>query len=415
MILFFRQLRNNKTIVKNAGYLTIIELVRLVTPFIALPYILRTIGTTNYGIIAFVQSIMQYFILVINYGLDISSVKNISVNRNNYEELNKIVSAVYIIKGSLFCLSALILFIGIAIIPFWHKNALVFLFAYIACISEVFFPTWFFQGVEKMQYITIVRTISIVFYAVTVFIFIRSSTDYIYVPLLQSIGSVIAAFIAIILLFKKEDISLKKPDYTYIWKMFKDSFPFFMSRISTVFNNTIAKMASGIFFSMDAVAAFDIAQKIANAALIPTSMMNQAVYPHIAKTKNKLFVRKYFKIDFLLSFLVAASLFILAPLVIKIFAGDQLNEAITILKILCLWVFFGGITTYIGAPVLVSFGYSKPFNISVIVSTIVLCILYVLLYLFDCFTVYNFALTLAISELAILFYRIYHCRIYKIL
>ena len=401
--------RNNKLIIQNAGYLSIIEVVRMVMPFVALPYVIATIGGEKYGLAVFAQTIVTYFTIFINWGLDISAVRDISVNRNNPNELNKIVSTVLGIKLILFLFFFFFLLLCLVCIPFMRDNYCLFLFAFITCISEVLFPVWFYQGIEKMKYLTIIRTTSIVFYTLTVFVFIHTPNDYEKVVLLQSLGNVLAGCLSVYLLFVINKIRLIVPNFKYMLATFKQSFPFFMSRLSVVFNNTMAKTISGIFFTMESVAAFDLAQKIATAALIPTQMMNQAVYPHIAKTRSVSFVRKYFNIDVLLSFSVASLVAVLSPFLISILSKGQLPEAISLLYILCIWVFLGGVTTYIGSPVLVSFGYPKPFNISVILSTVTLLLSYALCYVFDIFSIYNFAWILVISEFIILLYRMYYC------
>ena len=407
--------KNNKTIVQNAGYLSIIEVIRLAMPFVALPYIISTIGARNYGLAVFAQTIISYFTIFINWGLDISAVKDVSVNRNKPQKLNKIVSTVLGIKFVLFLLSFAVLLICIMTIPFICEHKWLFIFAFLSCLSEVLFPVWFYQGIEKMKYLTLIRTTAIAFYTTSIFLFIHSPSDYEKVVLLQSLGNVIAGCLSLYLLFVVNKVRLVLPKYQFMKTTFVESVPFFMSRISVLFNNTMAKTISGIFLTMEAVAAFDLAQKIATAALIPTQMMNQAVYPHIAKTNSISFVRKYLKIDIMLSFCVALGVAISSSLIVSIFAKGQLNDSISILQILCLWVFLGGITTYIGSPILVSFGYPKPFNISVILSTIILFALYLICALLDCFTVYNFAWALVASEFVILVYRGYYCVKLKIL
>ena len=37
-------------------------------PFIALPYVLKTIGASNYGLAVFAQTIISYFSIFINFG-----------------------------------------------------------------------------------------------------------------------------------------------------------------------------------------------------------------------------------------------------------------------------------------------------------------------------------------------------------
>lgn len=75
-------LGNYKTVASNTFYLTIINVVRLLTPFVALPYVIRTIGSERFGEIVFAQSVAAFTFIIINFGLDISAVKDVSQNRD---------------------------------------------------------------------------------------------------------------------------------------------------------------------------------------------------------------------------------------------------------------------------------------------------------------------------------------------
>ena len=412
--MILQKIKNHKTIVKNTGYLSIIEVIRMAMPFIALPYVLKTIGASNYGLAVFAQTIISYFSIFINFGLDVSAVKDVSINRNDPKTLNAIVSSVLLIKFVLFCLAFAVLLLGIAVIPFMHEYKTLFLAAFLTCLSEVLFPIWFYQGIEKMEFLTFIRTSSILFYTITVFIFVRQTDDYTNVVLLQSLGNLLAGGISAFCILKVAKIRLVFPQWDMLVTTFRESMLFFVSRLSVVLNNNMAKTISGMVFSMHFVAAFDLAQRIATVALVPAQMLNQAVYPHLAKTKNKIFANKFLYLNVLLSFCVSTVVYILAPYAIRYFSGTQLPEAVTLTRILCLWIFCGGITTYIGSPVLVSFGHPKQFNVSVLLSTAALFVCYGVLYLCNLMTIYNFALALFISECNILIYRLYYCYHYKI-
>ncbi|WP_274972454.1 oligosaccharide flippase family protein [Bacteroides fluxus] len=411
----FQKVRNNKVIFQNTGYLSIIEIIRLAMPFIALPYVIRIIGIDKYGIAVFAQTIVSYFSIFINWGLDITAVRDVSVSRKNRDKLNIIVSTVLILKSVLFVLASLFFLLCICFNDFLLQHKFIFIFAFINCISDIIFPTWFYQGIEKMKYLTLIRTTSIFFYVITIFIFIKSVSDYEKVVLLQSLGNIFAGLISLYLLLVVERIKLVLPTFKLLKKAFISSSPFFISRLSVLLNATMAKTVSGICFSMQIVSAFDIAQKIATVALIPMQMLNQAVYPHIAKTLNIIFVRKFFILNTLLSVGVAFLMFLLSPLAIHYFVGETLQETVILSKILSLWVLLGGITTYLGTPVLVAFGYPKPFNYSVLCSTGVLLLLYLLFYKCHILTIYNFAFASVFSEVVIFFYRMYYCFGYKIL
>lgn len=409
-----KRLAGNK-IVQNTGYLSVIEVLRLLMPFVALPYIIKTVGVTNYGSIIFAQTIISYFQIFINWGLDVSAVKDVSVSRNNPVELNRIVSSVLLIKSLHLFLSASLLVAASLFVPYVRENAGLLFCCFLLCLTDVLFPTWFYQGIEKMKYLALIRFFSILFYTVSIFIFIRQADDYIYVPLLQSIGSILGGVISMYLLLNVEKISFCHVGKASIVRTFKESTPFFVSRVSVVLNNSIAKIISGVFLTMDMVAAFDLAQKITAVALVPIQMVNQAVYPHIARTLDKLFARKMLAINVVMSFVIAASVFMLAPYAVYFFSKGELEISVHLTRILCVWVFLGGITVYIGSPVLVSFGYPKPFNNSVILGTLALLTSYLFLYVFGGLDdVRNFACILCISEFVMFSYRIFYCMKYKL-
>ena len=181
-----RRIDKYKVIIQNAGYLSLIEVIRMAMPFIAMPYLIITVGADNYGLAVFSQTIISYFMLVINWGLDELAVKDVSRNRKDADQLNVIVSTVLGIKLVLLLLCLIVLFLATVYIPFFSNYQLLYLFAFITCFSEVLYPVWFFIGIEKMKYITIIKSFSILFYVITVFIFVKQQDDFEYIVLLQS-------------------------------------------------------------------------------------------------------------------------------------------------------------------------------------------------------------------------------------
>lgn len=369
----------------------------------------------KYGMVALAQTIIQYFSVVINFGLDISAVKDVSVHRSDKLALNRIVSTVLFIKLLLFLLCSFALLIGMLTVPFIEQNKPLIFFAFLTCLSELLFPVWYYQGIEKMKYITLVRSSSILFYTISIFIFIHSEGDYPQVALLQSMGNVLAGIISFYCLLKLEGIRLAVPGYAMIRQMFFESVPFWFSRISAIFNTNLAKTVSGIFFTMESVAAFELAQKVSNAVRIPTSMLNQAVYPHITRTQDKRFVVHFLWFNILLAFGLSTIIFVTSPLLVSLLTGTKVPETISLMRIFCLYTFCTSITICLGTTTLVAFGYPRPFNNSVIYSTFVLVFIYSLLYWMNLFTIYNFALALVLTDIFVLFYRLYYCRLYRIL
>lgn len=407
-------IRNNSRIVQNTGYLTIIECIHLILPFVALPYIIHTVGMNRYGMVAFSQTIISYFSIFINFGLDVSAVKDVAILKDNKKEINYLVSSVLTVKAVLFLLSFIILNLSFAFIPIMYEYKTLMLYAFLICLSELLFPVWYFQGIEKMKYITLVKSSSILLYTLSIFVFVHNQSDYEIIPLLLSLSFIVAGIIAFYCLIKIEGVKLCVPPLKQVVLVFKSAIPFFLSRVSVVYNSNLAKTISGLFLSMESVAAFDIAQKVSQFVLIPINMLHRATYPHIARTRNKLFITKYLSLCAFIGFVLSLGVFVMAPLLISFFTSENVVEATSILRILCLFTFSDTITIGLGACTLVAFGYPKPFNESVIYCTLFLSVIYFLIYYFGLFNTSSFAFAIFLASMFVLIYRLFFCIKYDI-
>ena len=89
--IFSKYIASYKTIAKNTFYLSLIEVVHLLMPFLALPYIIKTVGAENYGKIVFAQTVVAYFAILVDFGVSIPAVKLIAENSHSPKRL-KIIS-----------------------------------------------------------------------------------------------------------------------------------------------------------------------------------------------------------------------------------------------------------------------------------------------------------------------------------
>ena len=395
-------------LLKNFSYLSILEVIKLLFPLITIPFLMNRLGTFNYGTIAFVQSIMAYSTIIINLGLDLSSVKDISCNRDNKSKLDEIVSSVLIIKFSLFSIICISVFLLTYLIPFFMSNRLLMMFSLSYCLMEIVFPVWYYQGIEKMKYITWVRLIAVIIYSLLVLCFIRHQNDYLYVPVFYGIGALCGGVFSFCIL-KKEKVRLYFPKTKTLAYYFKSTLVLFLSRLSVVINTTFAKIISGIFLGMEQVAILDLLDKITGIAKIPLVTINNAIYPYIARTKEKKIVHQLFKVTIGVSLFINAVIFFASDLILSYFSGGIFNEYSYLLQLFSLSITICGLSYFLGTPVLVSFGHSKYFTMSVLSSTILLFILYLFAIASGLTVVYCIWISL-IVEISVLLFRYICCR-----
>ncbi|MDR1331333.1 MAG: oligosaccharide flippase family protein [Tannerella sp.] len=402
-------------IVRNASWLTLFEVMRILMPFIAMPYLIHTVGRERYGAVVVAQAIIAFASLLVNFGLDISAVKDIAQCRDDRRKTDETVSAVMILKTLLFfCAWAILIFL-IHASPYFGRMSLLLCNAFPACVADVLVPVWYYQGKENLRMLTFVRFFSIAFYTLTIFIFVRSEGDYANIPLLQSAGLILSGLASCYLVFVKDGVRFRVPAAAVIVRKFRESVPFFFSRASLAVNAQMAKIMCGAWLGNADVTAFDVAQKICNGGMMPVQMFCQALYPNLSKSRDRSLLRHSFGVTALITTAVAVALFFAAGFATDLLSAGRTPQSAAILRILCLYVFFSGFSVFTGASALVVFDRQRPFNASIILSSLVLVACYALMIATGSNSIYLYAWTLVLAECVVLAYRFYYCRKYGLI
>ncbi len=407
--------QKNKTLFHNLSFITILQVATLVFPLISYPYLIRVMGKELYGAVIYAQAIVAYFAIIVNFGFNISATKDVSVHRDDPKKLSEIVSSVYIIKATLFLLCFVTFSVITYAIPSLRKHYVLLLLTYGVTLGEVLLPVWFYQGIEKMKYMTYVSIASKLFFTVCIFIFIHSADDYLYMPILLSLGAVVGGIISFVLVFKTENIRFVIPKLSAISAYVKRTFPFFLSRMSATLYSGTNTVIIGGYLGMAEVAYYDLAKKLTHLLLIPNSIINTGVYPKIAREKNISFVKKVFHIRLAVAGVFFLCLVLGGKLVIYLLGSETMLDAYPYVIAYGGYILISAVSYYAGGTVLVSFNHEKIFNISVVYSLFLYVILMGLLMLFYKVTLAAVIAIFLLVEIALTAYRYYYCKKYKLL
>lgn len=372
---------DSKIILKNLSYLTVLKVLNIGIKIVLAGYLIRILGELNYGIITWVDSVVQYFIMIINFGFNIYAAKYIVEHKNQDTKINEIISSIFYIKGILFISSIFcILFLG-QFNEFSSYKNLLLLFMFCG-IGEVLFPIWFFQGVENLKPATIIVFFSRLFLLISTILFVKATTHVEVYVFLLVISSILMGLLGFWYVFKYYNIKLIKVSFESIKNYFKESLPFFLGRfLSLVFNfGTIFFI--GKFCEFEQVAGFDISLKIIMLAVIPFEMLQQAVFPTISRTKDKKLLRKLILTAVILGTILGAIIFLMSEKLLYLLGGETIILFSSTLKLLSLLSPFVALTFILGTCSLVAFGYYREYNFSLIFTSIIyILILFSLYYL----------------------------------
>jgi PST family polysaccharide transporter len=378
---------SNKSIVSNFSYLSVFQLFNILLPLVTYPYLIRVLGAEIYGVVIFSQAIMMYFSMLINFGFNISATKDVAEYRQDCKKLNEIVSSVFIIKTFLWIVSFIILGGLILFIPSLQKHSLLFIFSFGITFNELLFPQWFFQGIEKMKYITIINIISKILFTVLIFVFIKNEQDYLLVPLFQGMGAFIGGVIAIYVVLVKEKISIGLHKITIVKYYFIESLPLFISAASVQIYVNANKVLVGTFLGMTEVAYYDLGEKVLRLIKTPVGMLGQAAFPSLAIQKSVTKINNVMKAGVFLTSGLVFFVFIFSDLIVTMLGGSGMQKAVPIMRILSLSGLMVAFNQFLGTSRLIVFGYKKEFTQVIASSGIVFCIAGFFLYVSDNVTV----------------------------
>lgn len=374
---------------------------------ITVPYLVRTLGVSNFGIYSFSLAFMSYFQVITNYGFNLTATRDISVNRNNKENIEGIVSTVYLTKLFLTLFCFLILILMITFVPKFNQYSLSYLVSFLLVIGNVLFPGWFFQGIEKMKYITLLSITGRILLTISVFVFVKQEKDYIIALLINSMSYLIPGILGITLIKVKYQIKFKLVSFKKIFKALSDGWYIFISSLLGNIISSSGTFVLGLTSSNSVVGIYSSIIKIIKAVIGLFLPITQSLFPYVSAKFSQNYevgisiVKKAGKIIMAISFFIGTSLFILAPLILEILYGIEIAKYSLVMRILVIWLLFSVLNNIIGYQYLIASGQEKLYSRSFIKAGIVTILLYIILSI--PFSMYGIIIAMLAGEISLTF------------
>jgi len=216
-----------KKLFTNILSLVVVQGGNYIIPLLTFPYLVRIYGTENYGLIAYSLSFSQFFVIFSGFGLNLYGPRELAIANNDDKEISKIFSGVYIVKLVLLAMSFVVLLTLVYTVPQFIEYRLILLMAFTVVVAQTISPVWFFQGVEKMKWITIINLSSKLMYAAILFLVFTKKTSVVWVPFVNGVTQLLSALFGVWIVLRKMKVKVKIPSIHYLKKVVKDSSSFF--------------------------------------------------------------------------------------------------------------------------------------------------------------------------------------------
>jgi len=348
--------------------LSFLQVANYIFPLITLPYLVRVLGPEKFGLISFAQAFIGYFVILTDYGFNLSATREIAIYREDKEKVSEIFSSVMVIKFFLFFLSLGIMSAIIFTFEKFRQDWEIYYLTFGMVLGQVLFPVWFFQGMERMKYITFLNILAKLIFTIAIFVFVRKAGDYLSVPLLNSLGFIVAGIIALWIVFKDFGIGFKMPSWEGVKYQLKEGWYIFISTVAISLYTISNTFILGLFTNNTIVGYYSAAEKIIKAIQGLLGPISQTIYPHVSKLMYESkecgikFLRKVTLLIGSFSFVLSLIIFIFADLIVRIVLGSQYTESVIVLRILAFLPFIIGLSNIFGIQTMLTLNFRKAFS-----------------------------------------------------
>jgi len=343
---------NQKRITKNIISLFTLQGVNYILPLLTIPYLVRVLGLEYFGLLAFATAFIMYFMVLTDYGFNLSATNQIAINKENKQKVNEIFVSVLTIKLTLAIVGFFIMIGIVSLIPKYQNDLNVFIFTYGMVIGQALIPLWLFQGLETMKYMTYFNILAKFIATGSIFIFVQEQSDYFLVPILTSLGFITAGLLSLYWAFREFNMKFYIPSQTQLVIQLKDGWHVFINNVFVNLYSTTNTVILGLLTTNTVVGYYSLAQQIVGAISGLFAPITQALYPYMSsvfkESKNKF--RSIFTKTTLIftstSLIFIVLLYFFGDKVVQLISGEKNFAVVSILMIISISILTSPLGTF---------------------------------------------------------------------
>ena len=345
-------------------------------PLAVLPYLVRVLGVERFGLVAVAQSFAQYFTTFTDYGFNFSATRSIAQQRNNHSAISRIFCSVYLVKILLTLAGLFILAALIAASRQIRSEWAFFGVAYIGVAGNALFPTWYFQGIERMRYITSVIGVARILAAMALFVFVHGPQDALLAVGIQSAGSVLGGLLGLGMALSGFRLVLQWPRLAELRKTLAEGWDLFISSAAMgLYTNTNVFLVGALAGNMEA-GLFSAAERLLRGMQAVIVPVIQATFPHVSKLRAEsekkalAFTGRSLRWICGLTLVLSLLIFAFAGPLVTICFGPNAYRIVPIVRWVAFLPVLSAVSNVLGINTMIPFGMDKQFSRIVIAAGI---------------------------------------------
>lgn len=409
---------------KNVIYNVLLNVSRVIFPFITAPYISRVLEPDGVGLFDFSNYYAGFFALVALLGIPTYGVREIAKRRSDPQALQRTVSELFSIALITTVVTTLVYIGSLFVVGKLNENFLVFLIAGVTLYFAPLRTEWYYQGMEQFAYITfrslLIKTISVI----CLFIFVKTKSDLIIYVLLNALSTVVADLWNYIKMVR----SGIRPKFTTkgLRSHLQPVLVLFASSLAISVYTMLDTEMLGFMRDYEQVGYYGRSMNISKMLVTAVTSISIVVIPRVAQSAEKRnfekiedIMNKSFSVVSFLAIPMSVGLCCIAPVFIPLFFGELFEGASIPMMIMAFDVVMIGLNNLVAVQGLIGMGYDGLFLKSVLVGAISNLLLNI--FLIPGYGAVGAAISSVIAEFLVLlvatifFYRVTPVRIHQLI
>ena len=388
-------------VIKNGIYIYILNFFATVFPLFTIPYVTRILGASGYGKFSDAFTLVNYFLVLVEYGFSAYGARKIAVS-NSSSDLNACFSKIFQSRVFLCLCSILIAFAYVYFFKVDKNTIMCITVLFLMVLGSMFQQNWLLQGLQKMQFITLISIASRIISVVFIFMFVKEVQDVYLYCLFYALTNFLIGFFGFIIALKVFKVKLVVVRFRDIIDELKNAFYTFLTSLSGRVMVSFGITVLSLTYGQSQVGIYSAINKIPNVIIFMFSPISQAIYPYISKKFHVSFVNglRYvgrIAIPIMILFIIVSIIMAFFSKSIVMFAfGSEYVKYHQLLSIFMIWVNFSILNNFLGIQTLLASNNSKYYGISFFVTAIVSVIINLLL--INRTGIYGAAISLLIAE-----------------
>jgi PST family polysaccharide transporter len=360
------------TVVQNALSLYGLQIAEYVLPMISMPYLARVLGPAGWGPIIFAQAFAGWTSLLMEYGFQLSATREIARTRDSAESRAEIVAGIMSANALLFLLLSIVSLICLLTIPAFRTQPVYFWWAFVIAFTNGIKPIWYFLGVEKMRFPSIVNLGGRIVYTALIFVFVTGPDKGWIILALQGISSVAVAVVLFVWMYR--DVPWHVPNTARGLAALRMGWSMFLFRSAVSLYTVANTFILGLFVTPSVVAFYGGAERSNKAAQAFMQPLSLALFPRMSHLiasnlpRAAQVARRTLLLFGGLSLVIGASIAMLAPFLLGKYLGPGYGPTVPVFQVLAILLPLIAISNVLGVQWMWPLGMDREINRIIMVA-----------------------------------------------